>query len=329
MVAQLVALAALFLAAAAETLHAQRVARAARLAFGPDARPRAWVRVAGPARALAAAAIAWGLVTLMLLPPKVHRAEEEVPDELKGHIVLVLDVSPSMRLVDAGPDLKQNRLQRVKVLMDSLLARVPIERYRVSVVAFYNGAKVVVADTKDMEVVRNILDDLPMHYAFFPGKTRLADGLAEAARLAHPWNPRSTTVIVMTDGDTIASEVPRLPASVSDVLVVGVGDPRVGKFIEGRHSRQDPTTLRRIAARLGGEYHDGNQKHVPTALLDSLVMRVSGGPLEKLTAREYALLAVALGAATLGLLPVALWMAGSPWAPGLPARQRAVERSVA
>jgi Ca-activated chloride channel family protein len=156
-----------------------------------------------------------------------------------------------------------------------------------------------------------------MHYAFRPGKTRLADGLVEAAKLAHPWNPRSTTVIVITDGDTVAPEVPRLPVSVSDVLVIGVGDPRAGAFIAGRQSRQDPSTLARVAARLGGVYHDGNQRQVPSAALEGLVRRVEGGPLERLGAREYALLAVALGAAALALLPLALERGGTAWRPGV------------
>jgi hypothetical protein len=46
----------------------------------------------------------------------------------------------------------------------------------VSVVAVYNGAKPVVIDTKDFEVMRNILGDLPMHHAFRSGKTKLFDG---------------------------------------------------------------------------------------------------------------------------------------------------------
>ena len=49
----------------------------------------------------------------------------------------------------------------------------------------------------------------------------------------------------------------RMPPSVSEVLVVGVGDTRSGKFIDGHVSRQDAPTLRQIAVRLQGEYHGG------------------------------------------------------------------------
>ena len=184
-------------------------------------------------------------------------------DDDYQHVLLVLDVSPSMRLDDAGPDKDSSRMDRARELMESFFERVPIERFRVSVVAFYNGAKPVVVDTSDFEVVRNILGDLPMHYAFRSGRTRLFDGLQEAAQIAAPWEPRSTTLILLTDGDTVpATGMPRMPASVRSVLVVGVGDPRTGKFIDGRQSRQDVSTLRQIATRLGGVYHNGNE-HAP------------------------------------------------------------------
>ncbi len=71
---------------------------------------------------------------------------------------------------------------------------------------------------------------------------------------------------MLSDGDTVpATGMPKMPASIADVLIVGVGDPRQGSFIDGRMSRQDASTLRQIAARLGGIYHDGNQKHISTA----------------------------------------------------------------
>ena len=155
--------------------------------------------------------------------------------------------------------------------MDSFLERVPVELYLLSVVACYNGAKPVVVDTKDLEVVRNIFGDLPMHHAFPSGKTDLFSGLAEAAKIAHPWQPRSTLLLMLSDGDTVpATGMPKMPASIADVLIVGVGDPRQGSFIDGRMSRQDASTLRQIAARLGGIYHDGNQKHISTATPESV-----------------------------------------------------------
>lgn len=315
----LVALGVLVLTLCAEALHARRVRRLARLAFGPRLRPAPWARGAGVLRALAAAAVAWGLLTLLVVEPKKHSASDAVLQRGRDykHVLLVLDVSPSMRLVDAGPSGEQSRMQRAREVMESFFKRVPLEQYRISVVAVYNGAKPVVIDTTDVEVVRNILGDLPLHFAFRSGKTQLFDGLEEAARIAQPWNPRSTTLIVVSDGDTVpARGMPKLPASIGGVLVVGVGDPVTGRFIDGGQSRQDVSTLRQIATRLGGTFHNGNEKHLSSTLIGDLTQGPGEGPLERLTLREYALFACALGAGLLACLPLLLALAGTRWRPG-------------
>ncbi len=316
--AELAALALAILALAAETLHAARTRRLARLAFGPGQKPAAWARMAPALRVIALAALGWGLITLLELPPKVHVAET-IPDNERRHVLIVLDVSPSMRLKDAGPNADESRMKRASVVMESFLQRVPIELYLLSVVACYNGAKPVVVDTKDLEVVRNIFGDLPMHYAFSAGKTDLFSGLGEAARIARPWQPRSTLLLMLSDGDTVpATGMPKLPASVADVLIVGVGDPRQGSFIDGRMSRQDTSTLRQIAARLGGVYHDGNSKHISTATLNAMTVIPRKTAFERLSRREYALLACGIGASLLSLLPVLLHQFGTRWRPGVP-----------
>ena len=105
-------------AAAAEALHARRVRRVARLAFGPAGRPGIAGRSAPALRVAASGALAWGLITLLLLDPKSHRNADEIPENEKRHLILVLDVSPSMRLVDAGPDHKQNRVRRARDVLD-------------------------------------------------------------------------------------------------------------------------------------------------------------------------------------------------------------------
>ncbi len=112
--------------------------------------------------------------------------------------------------------------------------------------------------------------------------------------------------------------MPTLPASIADVLIVGVGDPRTGSFIDGRQSRQDASTLRQIAARLGGVYHDGNTKHLSSDLLAELTMIPRQSPWERLTRREYALIVCGLGAGVLAFLPWLLHRFGTRWRPGVP-----------
>jgi Ca-activated chloride channel homolog len=322
--AELLAAFVAILATAAESLHARRCRRLARLAFGKSGRPALWARSAPAVRVGAMVALSWGLLTLYELPPKVHVAES-VADKDRRHVLIVLDVSPSMRLKDAGPNLQESRMKRASVVMDSFLQRVPVELYLLSVVACYNGAKPVVVDAKDLEVIRNIFGDLPLHHAFTSGKTDLFSGLAEAAKIAHPWQPRSTLLMMLSDGDTVAATgMPKMPASVADVLIVGVGDPRQGSFIDGRMSHQDASTLRQIAARLGGIYHDGNTKHIGTDLLNRLTIIPRKSTFEQLTRREYALIACTLGSVALAFLPVLLHRFGTQWRPGV---RRAVVRS--
>jgi Ca-activated chloride channel family protein len=301
---------------AAEYVHARRTARVARLAFGPGERPAWWARTAPWLRTAAAGAVSFGLVTLLLLPPTVRRGEE-TPENLRRRLVLVLDVSPSMRLVDAGPDAKQSRAARVTELLKSFFARIPIEQYRTTIVATYTEAKPVVIDTADLEVVRNILEDLPMHYAFQAGPTDLIAGVREAAKLAQPWRPHSTTLVLLTDGDTIpATGMPALPDSIDHALVVGVGDPAAGRFIDGHMSRQDVSTLQQLAVRLRGHYHNGNAKHLGSELVRTVAFGRTMSLTDRLTLREYALTAVAIGGAVLGLLPWLLSAAGTGWKPG-------------
>jgi Ca-activated chloride channel family protein len=262
----------------------------------------------------------------MEIKPKVHKTDV-IPESEYKDLILVIDVSPSMRLVDAGPTQKQSRMKRASDLLKSFFERTPIERYKVTVVATFTGAKPVVERTTDREVIRNILEDLPMQYAFRPGPTELFTGIAEAARIAHPWRPKSTTLCIISDGDTIpATGMPKLPDSIAHVLVVGVGDTQAGKFIEGHQSRQDASTLRQMATRLNGHYHNGNEKQIATDLLKQVTAYPGKSTLDRLSKREYALIAVAVGSTILAVIPLLLHYFGTRWRPGVPVADR--EKSI-
>lgn len=278
-------------------------------------------------RTAATAAAAWALATLLTVEPRVYRARQAEPNRQR-HVIIVLDVSPSMRLEDAGPDGNIQRSKRAATLLRSFFERVPMEVVRLSVVATYTSAKPVVVDTTDVAVVDNILNDLPLAHAFDSGSTDLFSGIAEAARIAQPWERNSTSVIVVTDGDSVPPVgMPAMPPSVKDVVIVGVGDPRAGKFIDGRQSRQEAAMLQQIAVRLKGTYHDGNRNHLPTELLRRMTVLPEPGFFEKLTRREYALAALAASAVLLAGLPWALQAFGTAWRPGVrPARARVLSK---
>ena len=111
-------LTAFVLAILAETLHVRRCRRLGALAFGPGRTPAPWARTAPALRVLAAALFGFGLSVLLLAEPKVHKIGA-IPEGELNHLVIVLDVSPSMRLQDAGPTKQQSRMQRAREVMES------------------------------------------------------------------------------------------------------------------------------------------------------------------------------------------------------------------
>lgn len=321
MVALLTAITVLTVVSGAEMIHLFRIRRLAALVFGPGRRPTLLAVIAPALRVAAATALAWGLVTLYQEKPRTLETAIAAESQRK-HVVLLLDVSPSMRLVDAGPDNAQSRAHRARDLLASFFDRVPIQQYKVSLIAFYDQAIPVVIDTSDLEVIMNALSDLPMHFAFKGPKTNLFAGLKTAFGICHPWNPASTTLIIVSDGDTVpATGMPRMPDSISSVLVIGVGDPVAGKFIDGRHSRQDVSTLRQVAARTGGEFFNGNASQISSDLIRQLVAETAKRRWQDLTSRDYALLAIIVGTSVMALLPILLHQFGSQWQPGI--RRRA------
>jgi Ca-activated chloride channel homolog len=318
-----ITLAAALLTLLAEALHARRSRRIAHLAFGPSGRPRPWTFLAPILRIVASTGLAWGLATLLEVEPKIHAAEQITEAEWR-HLLLVHDVSPSMQLKDAGPNGDVTRAARAKELIDSLFERVPIGKFKITVIATYNGAKPVVEDTKDIEVVRHLLSDVNMRYAFKSGSTRLFDGIAEAARIAKPWRLGSALLVIVSDGDTVPTTgMPELPPSIGGTLVIGVGDHLAGKFIAGHQSRQDESTLRQVATRLNGEFHNGNRRHVPSDILTAAAADSRRPLIEQLSLREYALIAIAASALVLAVLPLLLHYFGSRWRPGVAVARQA------
>lgn len=320
----LLACGVLILAVGAEVIHAKRVRKVAALAFGPQGRPGLLGRLSPLIRISGLVGMVWGLTVLATIVPRTHRSVvREIQPADRQHLLVVLDVSPSMRIKDGGKEGKQSRMQRAREVLDSIFARISTDRLHTSVVAVYNGAKPVVEQTRDLEVLHNLMNDLPMHHAFPAGKTRLFDGLSEAARITKYWPRNSTTLLLVSDGDSVpATGMPAMPSSVGGVLVIGVGDPSKGTSISGHQSRQDGSTLRQIATRLGGAYHDANVKFVPTTTLGTLGSLDLDKGSRSVDLREWAIAATVCGTLLLTLLPLGLHLIGSRWNPGPKAAAR-------
>lgn len=308
-IALLAGIAALVIAAIAEWLHAKRVARVRLLVFGPSGRPAMWAEAAPVARTIAFGLAAFGATALYLHDPLEGNGEPN--PRASRQLLVVLDVSPSMNLSDAGPgNEKMMRGVWAGKVLQGILDRIDMTDTRVSMVAFYTKAIPMLQDSTDKNVLSNLMDGLPLYTAFKPGVTDMQAGIDAAFEMAKGWARGSTTLVVISDGDLDKPvNIARRPASIADAIVIGVGDPSRATPIAGRASKQDQWTLKSVAAKLDGYYHDGNRKHLPSAVLDQLTMiapRVSDG----IGLREAGLLALGIGCTVLGVLTPLLILAG-------------------
>jgi Ca-activated chloride channel family protein len=318
-----VAFAAAALAGLGEWLHDRRTARVARLAFGPTGKPSRWVAAAPVIRVLGIAAAAWGATVLIGYDP-VGGDQTPAP-RASRQLLIALDVSPSMLIKDAGPNTdKVTRSQWAGKVVQGVLDRLDMKQTRITMVAFYTKAMTVLTDTTDKNVISNMFDGLQLHVAFDAGPTDLASGVNSALQIARPWARRSTTLIVISDGDA-KSELGQvtLPPAIADTIVIGVGDPNKASIVSGHSSKQEALSLKTLAARLGGTYHEGNRLHLPSEVLKKLAMITpnAGG---ELGLRDAALIALGAGASMSALIGPALMLFGLK---GAHARERRVRPS--
>jgi Ca-activated chloride channel homolog len=310
-IALLAAVAALLLATFGEWMHAKRTARIARLAFGEAGRPARWTVIAPFVRVLGLTLTAFGAAILFQFDP--IESDDTPNPRASRQLLVVLDVSPSMNLKDSGPDTEKimRGVWAGKVLQ-GILDRIDMKDTRISLIAFYTKALPMLQDTTDKNLLPNLMDGLPLYTAFKSGDTDMQSGIDAAFAMAKGWARGSTTLVVISDGDLTKTVNPGpRPASIADVIVIGVGDPVRGMVLSGHNSRQDAWVLKTLAGRLDGYYHDGNTKHLPSEIIDQLTM-IAPRVGDVLSLREAGLVALAFGCAALGLIgPLLLWF-GTP-----------------
>jgi len=309
----LVGLIAFLLVLLAEKLHFRRIDAAARLALGPSGEVRRWVKGSPWIRAASLGGMIWALATLLLSAGGIYQEGASADDGDERHrVVFLADLSPSMHLADAGPDGEQLRIERMSDVVDAVLERLE-GQVLLSVICFYTDVLPAVVEAEDGELVRNIFDGLPVWYVMESGKTDLGRGIRESLAMLGEQEPGSTTLFICTDGDTLPTgRLPRSPESVRDVYVLGVGNPKRGTFIDDHLSRQNAPLLSSIAGRLGGQYIDVNQRHVPTRSLGALAT-AKAPPHRRWKLVDVAIHVFAGAATLLALLPVALALLGTDW----------------
>jgi Ca-activated chloride channel homolog len=288
---------------------------------------RSWRRYIPPALALLA------LAALCVAFARPHRTTLVASD--RATVVLVIDVSGSMRATDVKP----SRLAAAQNAVRTFLKRVP-HNVRVALVAFAGDPQVAAPPTTDLDVVRQGLDSLGYYSGY--GGTAIGDAIAAAVDLVKPQNPNGTQTIAYT---TIADQkkspvsilflsdghqtrgllqplegADRAKAAGIPVYTIALGTPNgtldasqfgFGNQFGGRFNvAPDPKTLRAIAQTTGGKFFEArSQKAVRSAYasLGSHLGRVPGRV--ELTSRFVLLAAILL---------VLAGIASRPWVPRLP-----------
>lgn len=307
--AWIIALCAAALAVLGEWLHARRVARVRRLAFGPAGSPAMWAHLAPVVRVAGIAAAAWGAAVLAQYDPT---GGDQTPSaRASRQLLIALDVSPSMMIEDAGPEAeKVSRSVRAGKIVQGVLDRLDMKETRITLVAFYTKALTVLQDSTDKNIISNMFDGLQLHVAFEGGPTDLASGVTSALEIARPWARRSTTLLIISDGDAKSTlGAVTLPPAIADTIVIGVGDPHKATLVSGHSSKQETWSLKQLAARLGGYYHEGNRLHLPSDVLKRLSMITPNAGVG-LGEREAGLAALGAGSAMTALIGPLLMLAG-------------------
>ena len=308
------ALIAAVLAVLGEWLHFRRVTRVSALAFGPGGRARRWTLVAPVIRVIALSGLTWSLVTLVSFNNFVRDRDSKA--HAKRHLMVLLDVSPSMMLKDAGESGAEMRTTRAAAVLKSVLDRVPGDHLRFTAAGFYTETRLLVDDCQDRELVLHLAGGTPFHITYEPGKTDLLKSLNQAEDIMKDWERKSTTLLVISDGDSVSPVgLKPMPSAVSQIIFAGVGDSKRGSFIDGHLSRQDTASLSQLARRLNGSFFDCNVRHIPSDALAKLNAEDASDAKWKTDRRILALITLGVSTALLCLLPLLLEYLGSAWRP--------------
>lgn len=225
------------------------------LSAGPRRRPlRLWSLLSALLALVALARPQWGVI-------------EDPVFEQSREILIGLDLSRSMQ----ADDIKPNRLERAKLLVQSLLERLKGER--VGLVVFSGTAFLQSPLSTDYEILQDLLPDLGPD--FLP-----EGGTAYHALLKTSLDAFSTTtnadrfLIILSDGEALDDDWKPLIASLKErkVRVIGLGigttngtmvpDGSGGLVKDERGaavlSRLEPATLQELASSTSGLYRDGS-----------------------------------------------------------------------
>jgi len=224
-------------------------------------------------------ALALTLAAGALARPRTHLT---VPED-NATVVLLVDVSGSMRANDVEP----TRLDAAISAMRTFLDRLP-KRFKVGLVAFSSEAEVLSQPTPDRQVIRDSLSYLQPEAG-----TAIGDGLNAAVKLAlsslrsdgvqrKPNEDVPAAIVLLSDGAQNRGRLQPLEAAQRAraagirVYTVALGTPEgvvsfgFGLFVNSIPVPPDPPTMRAIARSTGGKTYTAQSSGKLSSVYGSL-----------------------------------------------------------
>jgi hypothetical protein len=261
---------ALLILIAAEAFHIRACVRQRDLLFHGCEIPWFWIGLLSAMRILGFILLLVG--TSQLWRESMHPAKANTLPTIdeNDRLLILLDASLSMDLRDAGPEGDISRGERAAEIIQELVLGGGRGAPRTTLVVFAETALPLAVDTNDWNVIRHSLNNRNLSEFLFKGrKTTIGAVVSQTLKeFAGKWPPRSTVLVLITDGDSDdpVRGVP-LPRSIRRTLVIGVGSEE-GRPIGNFQSRHDERVLREMARELGGTYYNGTRELVPAAALE-------------------------------------------------------------
>jgi Ca-activated chloride channel family protein len=208
-----------------------------------------------------------GLLVVAMARPQKGHTDEEVSTE-GVDIMLVLDISESMRALDFKPD---NRLTVAKRTMQEFIHKRSSDR--IGLVVFGARSFTKCPLTLDYNVLDQFIGDIT--FTDFSFQTAIGTALATAANRLKESHAKSKVIILLTDGSNNAGEIPPLTAAKAatelgmKIHTIGIGrkgkvpvpvtvqNPFTGKMkqqVQMMDSDLDEETLLKIADISGGHF---------------------------------------------------------------------------
>ena len=226
---------------------------------------------------LLCAGLAFGIAALAR--PQWGQLDEPVFDQSR-EIIIALDLSRSM----TSPDVTPTRLERAKLLIQSLLDRLQGER--VGLIAFSGTAFLQAPPSADYEILREFLPVLGPDY-LPEGGTNYHQLLETAVDAFGEGSPADRYLVILSDGEATDEDwedmVPKVSRLGIRVIGLGVGTAKGAMIPDGQGgymkdengavvlSHLESGTLRKLANATHGAYRDASDWVDLPGLLSSTV----------------------------------------------------------